>query len=141
MYNLCPTTLQLPLFPVLHAIDDETDRPTLIKCVTFRGRERMINIPQEIGVQYFAFGCLLLEDVTGTRIRSIVHKTREDIQHTNIAILEQWISGEGRQPVTWKILTEVLRDIGLSTLAADIEAVKCDSEESEAVKNTESSKH
>ena len=133
--------MQLLLFPIHHAVDEETDRPTLIECIRFRGRERRINLPQEIGVKYREFGLLLLEDHNGARIRALAHKHREDSEHINIEILSEWISGSGRQPVTWKILTEVLRDIELSTLAGEIEAVKCDIKECEAVKNMESSKH
>ena len=39
-------------------------------------------------------------------------------------ILQEWINGRGRQPVSWATLTEVLRDVELSELASDIEAVK-----------------
>ena len=39
-------------------------------------------------------------------------------------ILQQWISGRGRQPVSWETLTEVLRDVELGELASEIEAVK-----------------
>ena len=115
--------MQWPLFPLLHATDDETDRPTLIDCVRFQGWEKRINIPQEIGLKYYYFGLLLLEDATGGRIRSIAYKTREDVEHINIEILKEWISGNGR-PVTWRTLIEVLYDIELSTLAGEIEAVK-----------------
>ena len=40
-------------------------------------------------------------------------------------VLQQWITGRGKHPVTWKTLIEVLRDIELSALAGEIEAVKC----------------
>ena len=40
-------------------------------------------------------------------------------------VLRQWINGRGKQPVIWKTLIEVLHDIELSTLAREIEAVKC----------------
>ena len=39
-------------------------------------------------------------------------------------ILEEWIAGKGKHPVTWKTLTEVLRDTELSVLAGEIAAVK-----------------
>ena len=42
-------------------------------------------------------------------------------------VLQQWITGNGKHPVTWKTLTGVLFDIELSVLAQEIEAVKCDS--------------
>ena len=46
-----------------------------------------------------------------------------DAEKINADILQQWISGRGKHPVTWKTLTEVLYDIGLNTLAGDIKAV------------------
>ena len=39
-------------------------------------------------------------------------------------ILEEWIAGRGKCPVTWNTLIEVLHDIELSTLAREIAAVK-----------------
>ena len=111
---------------MFHApIDDQTDLPTLIECIRFRGREKRINIPQEIGVKYYKFGLFLLEDDTGTKIKSIAHKHMNDTEQINTEVLQQWITGRGKHPVTWKTLTEVLYDIGLTTLARDIEAVKC----------------
>ena len=99
--------------------------PTLIECVRFRGRERRINIPQEIGIKYYNFGLLLLEDDTGARIQSIAHEHRDNAEQINTEVLQQWINGRGKQSVTWKTLIEVLHDIELSTLAREIEAVKC----------------
>ena len=109
---------------MLHApTDHQTDRPTLIECIRFRGiRERRINVPQEIGVKYYQFGLLLLEN---DAIRSIAHKHREDPERINIEVLEEWVAGRGKHPVTWQTLTQILRDIELCTLAADIEEVKC----------------
>ena len=101
----------------------------MIECIRFRGRERRINIPQEIGVKYYPFGVLLLEDGTGARINALTHKYTSDAEQINTDVLRQWINGKGKQPVTWKTLTEVLRDSELNTLAGDIEAVKCHEEE------------
>ena len=118
------------IIAVLHTpIDNQTDQPTLIECVRFRGRERRINIPQEIGIQFYDFSKFLLEDDTGARTRSIAFKHRDDAEQINMEVLRQWINGRGKQPVTWKTLTEVLRDSELNTLAGDIEAVKCCEEE------------
>ena len=112
------------------SIDDQADRPTLIECIRFRGRERRINIPQEIGVKYYQFGVLLLEDDTGARINALTHKHMNDAEQINMEVLQQWINDKGKQPVTWKTLTEVLRDIELNTLAGEIEAVKCHEDKS-----------
>ena len=52
-----------------------------------------------------------------------------DALEINIEIIEEWVCGRGKHPVTWKTLTEVLRDIELNTLAGEIEAVKLVPEE------------
>ena len=90
----------------------------------FRGRERRINIPQEIGIKYHDFGVFLLEDDTGARIHALAHKHMNDAEQINMEVLRHWITGRGKHPVTWRTLTEVLHDIELRTLAEEIEAVK-----------------
>ena len=110
---------------ILHAlIDDQADRPTLIECIRFRGRERRINIPQEIGVKYRDFGLFMLDDPNGVRIRALAHKHNNDANEINIEIIQEWVAGKGKNPVTWKTLTDVLHDIEMLTLAEEIEAVK-----------------
>ena len=98
----------------------------MIELVRFRGRERRINIPQEISTKYYQFGVLLLEDTYGTRVRNMEHKHLRDAEQINICmeILQEWVSGRGKQPVSWATLTEVLQDVELSELASEIEAVK-----------------
>ena len=55
----------------------------------------------------------------------MAHRNHYDAEQVNIAILQEWLIGRGKKPVTWTTLVEVLRDIELSTLAGDIETVKC----------------
>ena len=99
-------------------------QPTMMDLVRFQGRERRINIPQEIGINYRQFGILLLEDTNVSRVRTMEHKHQRDAEQINMEILEQWVSGSSKQPVTWRTLMEVLRDVELSELASDIGAVK-----------------
>ena len=99
--------------------------PTLVECIRFQGRERRINIPQEIGINYSEFGILLLEDATGARVEAIAHKHLNNAQQINLDILKEWVGGRGAKPVNWTMLVEVLKDIGLTVLAGDIAAVKC----------------
>ena len=106
-------------------VDSQVDKPSLINCIRFQGREKTINIPQEIGAEYNKFGPFLLEDDNGVRIRSIAHKLMNDAEQINIEVLQQWLTGKGKHPITWKTLTEVLHCIGLKTLAREIEIVKC----------------
>ena len=97
-----------------------------MELVRFRGRERRINIPQEIGTKCNEFGIFLLEDETGARIQNIASKHMKDPEAINMDVLQQWIEGRGKQPVTWETLVEVLRDIELNTLAGDIADIKFD---------------
>lgn len=80
------------------------------------------------------FGQLLLEDNTLTEVHSITGNHSDDIERINTEILKQWITGKGKHPVTWKTLIQVLRDVGLTVLAADIEAIKCHDEKIETGK-------
>ena len=90
----------------------------------FPGRGGTINIPQEIGPNYYYFGIHLLNDPNGTRVLNMECRHREDAERINTEILREWATGRGKKPVTLKTLTIVLRDIELSTLASEIEEVK-----------------
>ena len=59
------------------------------------------------------------------RVNSIAHKHKNDAEQINGEIIQRWIAGRGKCPVTWGTLTEVLRDSELTILAGEIEAVKC----------------
>ena len=48
-------------------------------------------------------------------------------ERINVEILQEWISGKGKKPVIWATLTRVLRDVELSILASEIEALKMES--------------
>lgn len=98
--------------------------PTVLECIKFWGKERTINIPQEIGVNYSQFGIFILDDPNGTRAHNMEYEYRGNAERINTEILREWAAGRGKQPVSWEILTEVLRDIELDTLASEIEEVK-----------------
>ena len=112
---------------MLLILTHHTGTPTFSELQKFKCADRkQISIPEEIGTKYVSFGSLLLpQDSTGTRVKNMAHQFQNDPERINEEILRQWLSGKGKQPVTWATLTEVLHDIGLSTLAKDISAVKC----------------
>ena len=58
------------------------------------------------------------------------HKHLNDAERINVEILQEWLTGRGKQPVTWATLVDVLHDIGLHTLADEIDAVKFSASES-----------
>ena len=99
------------------------DCPTVRDCIMFKGRQRTINIPQEIGSNYYYLGLHLLDDPNGARVRNMERDYRE-IERINTEILREWVTGRGTKPVSWKTLTKVLRDIELGALASEIEVIK-----------------
>ena len=111
----CPTNLAHP-----------GTKPTLPELLKFTCTDRtVLNISVEVATKFSQFGIFLLDDKNGSRIHNMVYKHHDHPERINTEILQEWLAGSGKQPVTWATLTKVLRDIELSTLAGEIEAVKC----------------
>ena len=73
------------------------------------------------------FGILLLEDPNGMRIRNMEKKHMKNPEQINLEVLQEWVQGGGKQPVTWDTLIDVLRDTestDLTRLASEIGAVE-----------------
>ena len=66
----------------------------------------------------------LLDDKTGKGVTKFVRKHKRDFEAINMEILQKWLDGEGKHPVTWKTLTDVLRGIKMDSLADEIEVGK-----------------
>ena len=104
-------------------------KPTLPELLKFTCPDgRVVSIPVEIATKYVQFGTFLLDDRNGSRVEITARKHHYDAEQINIDIFQEWLTGRGKQPVTWATLVEVLRDIELSTLAGDISTSKCPSE-------------
>ena len=99
------------------------DTPVLPKLLKFPGKHGKINIPEQIGTNYKAFGTFLLKDDSGTIVSGIVQEKMYAADKINEAILERWISGKGEAPFTWNTLVMCLRDTDLNVLANNIEEV------------------
>ena len=117
------------IFPVsLNTLCKLGTKPTLPDLLKFTCTDgRVINIPVEIETKYVQFGTFLLDDRNGSRVKIMARKHHYDAEQINIEILQEWLTGRGKQPVTWSTLVEVLHDIELSTLAGNISATKCPS--------------
>ena len=118
--------LPLHVFCYPHSTCNPGTKPTLPELLRFTcADQRVINIPVEIATKYVQFGAFLLDDRTGSKVKIMAHKHSNDAERINTEILQEWLTGRGKQPVTWATLVEVLHDIELSALAGEIEAVKC----------------
>ena len=83
----------------------------------------------QIGIHYWELGVFLLNDDTGAVTQAIIDQYREDATKINREILQRWIQGRGKLPVEWATLIEVLKDVGLTELAREIETKKNCTEE------------
>ena len=104
--------------------------PTMPELLKFTYADnKTINITKEIGTEYNCFGIFLLQDLNGQKVKNIKSKHQSDPSQINTEILEEWLAGKGKQPVTWATLVQVLRDTELYTLADVISNVKCPNSE------------
>lgn len=80
-----------------------------------------INIIQMIAPHYLEFGVYLLRD---TRRLFIIHTIERDHpmnpEEITLRILQRWMEGMGRGPITWATLIDVLREINHERLAFEI---------------------
>ena len=56
----------------------------------------------------------------GGVIRAVERSQHFQVEAACITILQRWLDGEGRQPMTWETLIGCLEDIGHGTLASDL---------------------
>lgn len=83
---------------------------------------RYVDIAGKIGTDYKHFRTLLLNDNDGSKVNNIEMSKRGDPVGITAEILEQWLQGRGRMPVTWQTLIKCLRDMKMIVLADDIES-------------------
>ena len=98
--------------------------PTLPQFISFPLSSGKVNLAEEIGTDYKNFGTLLLEDENGMKVDDIEKKQDRDSERINNHIVQQWLRGGGRKPVTWDTLVAVLKETKLLTLAKKIKGAK-----------------
>lgn len=74
-----------------------------------------------MGTKYASLGLLLLDDEDGSVVTAITSQHQLNATNITLDVLMRWIRGEGKKPVTWGTLVEVLRVIGLTEVASTIE--------------------
>ena len=93
--------------------------PTLEHLIDFSLRSNeSLNIVEKIAKEVDDLGIFLLSyEMTDT----IKTRFNNDLVKTTKEVLHQWIQGKGKHPVTWNTFIQVLRKIGLSVVANEIE--------------------
>ena len=77
--------------------------------IGLRGKNKSINIAEAIGDQWRMVGIALLNDNSGTIVKSINEEFRGNAQNINLEILQRWKRGEGIHDRSWHGLLRVLR--------------------------------
>ena len=99
-----------------------SSKPTLPKLLTLKtSLGSTINIVEQIGTHYSTLGPLLLNDVTGVVTSAIVSQYQLNAVAINQEILTRWCQGQGKKPVSWSTLTDVLKEVRLSELSQMIQ--------------------
>ena len=98
-----------------------SDKPTLPKLLSFKTSSgQSIRIADQIGANFLTFGTLLLEDDTGAITNAIATRHQNNANAINQDILTRWLQGQGKKPVNWASLLEILEDVGLPELAQTV---------------------
>ena len=97
------------------------EKPTLPELLSFPTHSGAIDITSKVGMKYMKLGTLLLEDNDGSVMPTIRSQCQLDADSITMEIMRRWLRGKGKQPVTWRTLTDSLKSIGLSPLASSIE--------------------
>ena len=102
-----------------HTVFD--DEPTFRLFLKFPAKRGPFRIPDRIGDKYSDYGIFLLKDDTASLVSAI--KSKHQLDHSSIIeeITRKWLEGSGEQPISWRTLVRVLKEIKLKTLAEEIE--------------------
>ena len=80
-----------------------------------------LKIPQRVGAEFMQFGVLLLDDEDGTQVDALEDECNGKCERIVRKILAEWVRGRGRA-LSWKTLSNTLRECSLSSLADDIDS-------------------
>ena len=80
-----------------------------------------LDIPLKVGAKYFQFGVLLLNDEDGALVEALEDECNGKRERIVRKILVEWVRGRGRA-LSWKTLSDTLRECSLSSLADDIDS-------------------
>ena len=91
--------------------DDQPTMPELFR----------LEIPQGVGGNWYTFGIFLLNDQTGSRMKSFRTECQGNPEDMTQMILHEWLIGKGLLPVTWHSLIKVLNETKLTLMADKIQ--------------------
>lgn len=97
------------LVPIEFFLEDNPKMSRLVK----------LNLIKKVASDWKNIGYCL--ELPGYVLDNIEHDTVNfGCEQSSHETFRRWLNGEGRQPVTWRTLIEVLQDADRKTLAADL---------------------
>ena len=81
-----------------------------------------IKIIDRLAPKWNRFGILLAFDDEGTQVETIDKKHRGDPAACCQAMFQHWLSGNGRKPLSWRTLIELLEDSDQEVLAGEVQS-------------------
>ena len=85
------------------------------------GNREKIKIIDRLSPHWNRFGVLLAFDDNGTQVETIDKKHRGDPLACCQAMFQHWLSGNGRKPLSWRTLIELLEDSDQELLAGEVQ--------------------
>ena len=80
-----------------------------------------INIIQQVAPNWMEFATILDFDTNGNTMQVIAQRCRSDPESCCREMMQTWLRGKGRQPATFELLMEILKECDLIVLAEQIE--------------------
>ena len=115
-------TSYIHFLPVTASTSTRTSQPTLPELLNFKTSSGTTkNIFQQIGTNYSKLGPLLLNDDMGVVTSGIISQHQRNAEAINQEIVTRWLQGQGKLPVSWFTLTDVLKKAGLPELSQMIQ--------------------
>ena len=94
-------------------------QPEMWQLRSFVGRTgRLVRVVEEVSPDWEKLALAL--QFRGGVIRAVERNQHFQVEAACRTILQRWLDGESRQPVTWGTLMECLEDIGHGSLASEL---------------------
>lgn len=98
------------------------EKPSLLvlEDFTLKSGER-INILEKVGEEFIRFGTHLLLDEEGTTMATIKSDCLGRAADIKMEIIRRWRRGQGKSPISWATLIDVLKICKFNALAIEVE--------------------
>ena len=106
-YNTCIETSPVEKKERLPSVED---KPALHELISFKTTTSTV---KRTGAHFLELGPMLLHDDDGMMTQAIRDKCHHNVAKINYEILKRWIQGEGKKPLQWSTLIDVLKEIEL----------------------------